>query len=155
MADGRFTFSAPIQESNVTEIENNYSEEYEIEEIEGRIIIKTELTYKEKTYPVILIGVDFPNKINQLMIEKKDKDIKESNLLEDSDSCILESKFAGELLGQDVKIDEELEIEIGTSTIDFTVKAIAHDTDFLYVVDPDSKMSRLAAGPLSTPHGQS
>ena len=142
VADGRFTFSAPIQESNVSAIGSDICEKCEIDEIEGRIIIKTELSYDDDTFPAMVIGIDYPNDINQLNIERNTDDIDpDSDFLADSSNCIVESKFAGDLLGQEVKLDEELEIDIGNETADFTVKAVGHDTDYLYVVDPDSGMT--------------
>lgn len=143
VADGRFTFtSVPIQESNITDIKNNYRESFELDTIEGRIQIKTELTYNDEKFPAIVIGIEYPNKINQLTIEKKADNIDDdSDFLEDTTNCIVESKFAGELLGQDVQVDDDFQIELGNEILDSTVKAIGSDTDFLYVVDPDSQMT--------------
>ncbi len=144
VADGRFLFTAPIEESTISAIQQDESflEKNNIDKIEGRVIIKTDLSYKGKMFPVILIGINYPNEINQLVIEQKANNIdEESSLLDNSTNCMLESKFAGGLLGQNVQLNEKLKINIGNDEFNFTVKAFAQDIDFLYVVDPDSQMT--------------
>ncbi|MHA1281056.1 MAG: ABC transporter permease [Promethearchaeota archaeon] len=144
VADGRFTFTGPILESNVSKIQqdDSFLKENKIDNIEGRILIKTELTYNDKIYPAIVIGINYPNKINKLAIKEKAENIDEdSDFLDNSTNCILETKFAGDLLGQDVKLNEKLSITLNDKKIDFTVKATAQDMDFLYVVDPTTGMA--------------
>jgi len=144
VADGRFTFSSSIQQANVSIIEQDkdFLKEQHLDEIEGRILIKTELTYNNEKFQAIVIGIDYPNRINQLVIEKQEKNINPDNdFLKDSQNCILESKFAGDFLGQNVQLDEKLKITLGETTKTFRVKAIGQDTDFLYVVDPVSGMT--------------
>ena len=66
IADGRFTLTAPIPDSNITQIRNDaeFMSSNNIADIEGRLIIYSEMQYAEETFPCIVIGVNFPNLIN-------------------------------------------------------------------------------------------
>jgi putative ABC transport system permease protein len=145
VADGRFTFSSPILENNLSVIDNNKSflSNAKIDKIEGRIILQTDLTYKGSKFPAVVIGVNCPNKVNKLFIEQQSSDISNSsNILNSSTNAIIETRFFGNLLGQDMQLDENISINFGSGiSKDFTVKGVAQDTDFLYVVDPVSGMT--------------
>ncbi|MHA1765563.1 MAG: ABC transporter permease [Promethearchaeota archaeon] len=145
VADGRYTFTSPIMENNITEIENDqtFLSESKIDQIEGRIFLPTELTYNGNIFPAIVIGINYPNEINKIYIEQKADEIhSNSDFFKDNMSCIIETRFAGDLLGQNVKMHDNLTINFGgSSNLDFSVKGIAEDSDFLYVVDPVSGMA--------------
>ncbi len=146
MADGRFTFVNPILESNVSDIQDDvtYKNDRNIQSIEGRIIYQTQLTYDSKRFPAIVLGVHFPNRLNQVYIEDAASDINpDSDFLVNESHCIIETRFAGKFLGQDVQLDEDIALKFGNEQRDFTVKAIGQDTDFLYVVDPATQMTLL------------
>jgi len=54
---------------------------------------------------------------------------------------MLETRFAGTFLGQNVPLDSNLTIAFGTNEVNFTVKGIAADADYSYMVDPVSGMT--------------
>jgi len=145
VADGRYTFTSPIMENNISEIKNDqaFLTDSKIDQIEGRIILPTELTYEGNIFPAIIIGIDYPNEVNQLVIEQNASEIhSNSDFFKDNMSCLVETRFAGDLLGQSVQIHDNLSINFGGSNvIDFSVKGVAQDSDFLYVVDPVSGMT--------------
>jgi len=145
VADGRYTFTSPIMENNISEIKNDqaFLTDSKIDQIEGRIILPTELTYEGNIFPAIIIGIDYPNEVNQLVIEKNASEIhSDSDFFKENTSCLIENRFAGDLLGQSVEINDNLSINFGGSNnLDFSVKGIAQDSDYLYVVDPVSGMT--------------
>ena len=144
VADGRFTLTAPISDSNITQIRNDaeFLRSNNIADIEGRLIIYSEMQYAEETFPCIVIGVNFPNLINKVYLEENSTFAAEnSNFLQNKSNCIIESQFAGNLLGQDVQIGEKISVLLGTDDHQITVEAIGQDTDFIYVVDPVSQMT--------------
>jgi ABC-type antimicrobial peptide transport system permease subunit len=146
VADGRFSFYQPIHENNATLLENNYNllSEAKINRLEGRVIFYSDITYNNEKFQAVIIGIDYPNKVNQLVIEEKSEDITDINtILDSSTNCLVETHFAGravKLIGQDVQLDEQLTINFAGLPIEFTVKGIAQDTDYLYVVDESSLM---------------
>ncbi len=144
VADGRFTLTAPIPHSNITQIRNDaeFLRSNNIADIEGRLIIYSEMQYAEETFPCIVIGVNFPNLINKVYLEENSTFAAEnSNFLQNKSNCIIESQFAGDLLGQDVQIGENISVLLGADDHQITVEAIGQDTDFIYVVDPVSQMT--------------
>ncbi|HUU77534.1 MAG TPA: FtsX-like permease family protein [candidate division Zixibacteria bacterium] len=146
VADGRFTFMQPIDEENVSIIQNNPSlkSDFGIEEIMGRILFHTEILYNEEKFQAVIIGLEYPNDINQLVIERKSSDISEIiNILDTNDSCLIETRFAGKLLGQDINPDEKIAIDFAGISANFTINGIAQDTDYLYVVDENTMMPLL------------
>ena len=44
-------------------------------------------------------------------------------------------------LGQDISLNENVTVNFDTGSVDLTVKAVAADIDFMYMVDPESQMS--------------
>ncbi len=147
-ADGRFTFTQPVVQTNVTVIKNNstFMDENNIDRIEGRIIFNTELKFEEEKFSAIVIGIDYPNEVNQLTIEQRSESISsDSELLAGNDSCLIETHFAGSIpfLGQDIEIDDLVEVNIGGSWFSFNATGIAQDTDFVYCVDPTTNMPLL------------
>lgn len=146
VADGRYTFMNPILENNVSIIEEDedFISENNIDRIEGRIIYQSEINYTNEIFPAVIIGIDFPNQINQVYLEQVSEDVNaETNFLEDKNNCIIETRFAGNLLGQDMSLNENISVDLYNQNIDFTVKAIGQDTDYLYVVDPATQMTLL------------
>ncbi|MHA1745812.1 MAG: ABC transporter permease, partial [Promethearchaeota archaeon] len=142
VADGRFTFAAPIMENNVTSLNTDPSflDTNEIALLEGRLIFQSELDYNGETFPAIIIGTNFPNQVNQIQVETSENATLGDNFL-NSTNCIIEKRFAGSLLGQDIGLDENVSITLGTNTQEFTIKGYGSDVDFLYVVDPKSQMT--------------
>ncbi len=146
VADGTFTFSEPIESNNVTEIRNNlvFMEENNITKIEGRIQYLTEIVYKGEKFQAVVYGINYPTDVNQLVIEKKAEDITNTSLiLQSNSSCLLETHFAGGFLGQSVEIEDQLEVKFPDSDINFTVKGVAQDSYYSYMVDENSKMPLL------------
>ena len=149
VADGRFTFSQPINQDNLTTIKNNNQllSDANIDRIDGRILFQSSLQYNKEKFQVIVIGVDYPNKVNELVIEAQAEDVTNtSQLLTANDSCIIETHFAGHnipFIGQGVQLDETLSIDFIGQSVNFTVKAIGQDTDYIYVVDETTLMPLL------------
>lgn len=144
VADGRFSFRTPISEANVTAFQNDtqFMHDNHIADIEGRLYIYSELEYSGEIFPCVIIGVEFPNDINQVYLKELDPSIASpTDLLNGTRNCIIESRFAGSLLGQDVSLNENVSITLGSDNLDFTIKAVGEDTDFIYVVDPVSQMT--------------
>jgi putative ABC transport system permease protein len=143
-ADGRFTFTSPFVDSNISELrdDTDFMESNNIAAIEGRIIMQTELKYNGDPFPAIVIGIDYPNSINKLNIQSVSSNIiNEDNLLQNPDNCILEARFMGSLLGQDIPLDSNVSLDFGLIQRNLTIRASAGDPDFLYVVDPASQMT--------------
>ncbi|MHA1200335.1 MAG: ABC transporter permease [Candidatus Heimdallarchaeaceae archaeon] len=146
VADGTFSFSEPIETNNVTEIRNNtvFMEENNITKIEGRIHFLTEIVFKGEKFQAVVLGIDYPTEINQLVIERKAEDITNTSLiLQSNTSCLLDTHFAGGLLGQGVEIEDQLEVKFPDSDINFTVKGVAQDSYYSYMVDENSKIPLL------------
>ncbi|WP_457558634.1 ABC transporter permease [Candidatus Harpocratesius sp.] len=144
VADGRFTFTAPVLDTNITQIQNDsvFLTKNNIADIEGRLIIYTEMTYNGEIFPCLVIGVDFPNVINKVYLESIGENITDSaSVLNETTNCIIESRFAGTMLGQDVQLGENVSVLLGTVHNNYTVQAIGQDTDQVYVVDPVSQMT--------------
>ncbi|MCF2138761.1 MAG: ABC transporter permease [Candidatus Lokiarchaeota archaeon] len=144
VADGRFTFTAPVLDTNITQIQNDsvFLTKNNIADIEGRLIIYTEMTYNDEIFPCLVIGVDFPNIINKVYLESIGENITDSaSVLNETTNCIIESRFAGIMLGQDVQLGENVSVLLGVVHNNFTVQAIGQDTDQVYVVDPVSQMT--------------
>ncbi|MHA1397459.1 MAG: ABC transporter permease [Candidatus Heimdallarchaeaceae archaeon] len=141
VADGIFTFSNPIQYSNLTNLRQNTQllETYEIDRLDGRICYLTEITYKGERFQAIVIGVNYPNDVNQLVIEEKSADIQDvTKILDSNDSCLVEIHFAGramKVLGHNVTLDDEITVKFPKESINVTVKGIAQDSYFSYLVD--------------------
>ncbi|MHA1400678.1 MAG: ABC transporter permease [Candidatus Heimdallarchaeaceae archaeon] len=151
VADGTFTFSEPIDEGNITAIQNNQTllSEAKIDLIEGRILYLTEITYKGEKFKAVVIGIKYPNSLNQLVIEEKADDITDENKILDSDtSCLIETRFAGhnlDIIGQDVQLNDILTLNFQGTDVNFTVKGIAQDSYYTYLVDEVSKMPLLGS----------
>ncbi len=149
VADGRFTFLQPVNQDNLTVIKNNdvLLSKANIDRIDGRILFQTSLLYKGEKFQAMVIGVDYPNEVNELIIEAQAEDITNtSQLLAANNSCIIETHFAGQnihLIGQDVALNDTLSIDFIGQSVNFSVKAIAQDTDYLYVVDETTQMPML------------
>lgn len=144
VADGRFTFSGFIPDTNISLIKNDgsFMTDNHIEDIEGRLSLYTDINYDGAKYPAIIIGVEYPNVVNEVYVEKLADDVTDDHtLLNSTRNCIIESRFAGSLLGQDVSLGENISLTINSISDNFTVKAVGQDTDFIYVVDPVSKMT--------------
>ena len=147
-ADGRFTFTQPVAQTNVTIIKNNttFLNDNNIDRIEGRIIFNTELKFEEEKFSAIVIGIDYPNEVNQLTIEQRSASItSDSDLLVGNNSCLIETHFAGSIpiLGQDIEVDDLVEVNLGGSWFSFNATGIAQDTDYIYCVDPTTNMPLL------------
>ncbi|MCE7743067.1 MAG: FtsX-like permease family protein, partial [Candidatus Heimdallarchaeota archaeon] len=146
VADGTFSFSEPIEANNVTEIRENiaFMEENNITKIEGRIQFLTEIVFKGEKFQAVVLGIDYPTEINQLVIERQAEDITNTSLiLQSNSSCLLETHFAGGFFGQDVEVGTQLEVKFPDSDVNFTVKGIAQDSYYSYMVDENSKMPLL------------
>lgn len=146
VADGRFTFSSPIPEQNAIDISKNATllAQSNISDIEGRGFFYTELTYKNSKFPAIVIGVDYPNRLNQLQIEKTLEGKNKTDVLDSGDSCLIETRFAGSFLGQSVNLGDNVSVNFGLGGIkNLTTTGVAQDSDYLYVVDPASGMTLL------------
>ncbi|MHA1618862.1 MAG: ABC transporter permease, partial [Promethearchaeota archaeon] len=144
VADGRFTFANPIMEDNVSAILNDSAlmQAGNLDRVDGRFIFSSDLIYEGEKFPVIVIGVNFPNEVNQLVVEQRSSDIISNDLvLDNSSNCLLETRFAGSLIGQNVPLDSNLSISFGSTSQNFTVKGIASDVDYSYMVDPISNMA--------------
>ena len=144
VADGRFTFNQPIHQNNLSLIESNNTilEDMRIDQIDGRILFYTDITYNNEKFQAIIIGVNYPNKVNQLVIEEKAGDITDSDLiLKSNSSCLIETHFAGQeipLFGQDVQMNDSITVNFAGTPINFKVKGIAQDTDYMYVVEENT-----------------
>ncbi len=151
VSDGTFTFSRPIDETNITSIRSNttFFDDANLALVEGRIFYITELVYKGQTFKAIVIGIHYPNSLNKLVIEDKASDIdNDTKILDDNTSCIIETRFAGhkvKWLGHDVQLNDKLSIDFKGQNTNFTVKAIAQDSYYTYLVDPVSKMPLLGS----------
>ncbi|MCK5305494.1 MAG: hypothetical protein KAJ72_09590, partial [Candidatus Heimdallarchaeota archaeon] len=141
VADGTFSFSEPLVDTNVSTIKANSSflDEYSIDRIGSRIYFMTDIQFKGETFPAAVIGVNFPNQLNQLVIEEKSSEITdESTILDSNTSCLVEIHFAGramEFLGHNVSLNDELSITFPEETTNFTIKGIAQDSYYSYIVD--------------------
>jgi len=147
-ADGRFTFTQPVVHNNVTTMKGNSSfmSENHIDRIEGRIIFFSELRFKGEKFTSVIIGIDYPNEVNQLVIEQRSESISDnSELLVGNNSCLLETRFTGSVpfLGQDIGLDDEVELNLGGNWFSFNTTGIAQDTDYLYCVDTTTNMPLL------------
>ncbi|MBD3351675.1 MAG: FtsX-like permease family protein [Candidatus Lokiarchaeota archaeon] len=144
VADGRFTFSSFIAENNISLIseDETFLNDNNIDDVEGRLQFYTDIFYKEQRFPAIIIGIEYPNVVNQVYIESLSEDSSDDHtLLNSTHNCIIESRFAGSLLGQDVSLDENISVAFNSISDNFTIKAVGQDTDFIYVVDPVSQMT--------------
>ncbi len=146
VADGTFSFSEPIESDNVTDIRNNSSfmEKNNITDVEGRIIYLTEAVFKGDNFQAVVFGIDYPNSVNQLVIESKSEDIiNTSQIFQSNSSCLLDTHFAGGLFGQDVELGDQLEVNFPENKMNITIKGIAQDSYFTYMVDETTKMPLL------------
>ncbi len=141
VADGTFSFLEPVVDTNVSTIKTNSSflDEFSLDRVESRIYFMTEIQFKGEIFPAVVIGVNFPNQLNQLVIEEKSSEITdESTILDSNTSCLVETHFAGramEFLGQNVSLNDELSITFPEETTNFTIKGIAQDSYYSYIVD--------------------
>ena len=141
VADGIFSFSEPLGNTNVSTIVTNSSflDEFSIDRVESRIYFFTEILFKGEMFPAAVIGVNFPNQLNQLVIEEKSSEIgDESTILDSNTSCLVETHFAGraaKFLGQNVSLNDEISITFPEETTNFTIKGIAQDSYYSYIVD--------------------
>ncbi len=143
VADGTFTFSEPIDSDNVTLIRDDigFMNQNNISNIEGRIKYLTEIEFQGEKFPAVILGIDFPNQVNQLVIEEKASDIVDvKDILQSNTSCLVDTHFAGGFLGQDVALDDQIETRFPDIEVNFTVKGIAQDSYYSYMVDEISKM---------------
>ncbi|MCG3221779.1 MAG: FtsX-like permease family protein, partial [Candidatus Heimdallarchaeota archaeon] len=146
VADGIFTFSEPMESNNITAIRNNidFMNQNKIVKIEGRIHYLTEINFQGEKFQAVIFGVDFPNELNQLVIEKRATDIEDEKLiLQSNSSCLIETHFAGGLFGQGVEPGDQIEVRFPDNEINFTVKGIAQDSYYSYMVDEVSNMPLL------------
>jgi putative ABC transport system permease protein len=149
VADGTFSFSEPIVMNNISSIQSNTSfmTSNQINSIEGRIHYLTDIIYKEEIFQAVIYGINYPNEVNQLVIEKRSSDIPSNNVLfESNSSCIIETHFAGNVmkfLGHDVNLNDEISINFPGGRRNFTIKGIAQDSYYSYMVDEVSKMPLL------------
>ncbi|UYP45834.1 hypothetical protein NEF87_002119 [Candidatus Lokiarchaeum ossiferum] len=144
VADGRFSLTAPVLEESVEKIQNDseFLTNHKIADVEGRLITYTEIEYNGEIFPSILIGVEFPNQINQVSLQSVSSlGDTNPNFLANSSNCIIDAAFAGNLLGQDTQIGENVSLQLGAMEKNLTIQAIGQDLDFCYVVDPISQMS--------------
>ena len=141
VADGTFSFSEPLGNANVSTIKTNSSffDEFSLDRVESRIYFMTEIQFKGEKFPAAVIGINFPNQLNQLVIEEKSSEIgDESTILDSNTSCLVEIHFAGraiKFLGQNVSLNDEISITFPEETASFTIKGIAQDSYYSYVVD--------------------
>ncbi|MBY9000666.1 MAG: ABC transporter permease [Candidatus Heimdallarchaeota archaeon] len=141
VADGTFSFSEPIGNNNISSIKTNSSflDDFSIDRIESRIYFMTEILFKGDKFPAAVIGVNFPNQLNQLVIEEKSSEIiDETTILDSNTSCLVETHFAGraiKFLGQNVSLNDEISISFPGETTNFTIKGIAQDSYYSYIVD--------------------
>ncbi|MHA1819758.1 MAG: ABC transporter permease [Promethearchaeota archaeon] len=145
VADGRFTFTSPVSQILIDQMQNNktFLENNHINNLESRIFFKTDITYKGNQFPAIIIGVDYPNKVNKLVFHEISPGINIStNFLNGTHNCIMELRFAG-VIGQKMSLGDNVSINFNSKKVEVTMKAVAQDTDFLYVVDPASHMTLL------------
>ena len=104
VADGTFSFSEPIGEDNVTMIEEDivFMNQNHISSIDGRIQLLSEVEFQGERFQAMVLGIDFPNEVNQLIIEQKDSDIVDENLiLQSNSSCLIETHFV-DVLRKDI-----------------------------------------------------
>ncbi len=145
VADGRMQFIQPILQSNITSIrnDNTFLDNSNIDRIEGRLVIRSEIIYKEEKFPAVIIGINYPNSVNELHVTGISNQIDSiENIFNDNSSCMIEARFAGGLLGQDIQLGEKISIPFDNSaTLNFSMNAIVQDSDILYVIDPNSGMS--------------
>ncbi len=146
VADGIFSFSEPLENTNVSTIKTNSSflDEFSIDRIESRIFFMTEIQFKGEKFPAAVIGINFPNQLNQLVIEEKSSEIgDESTILDSNTSCLVETHFAGraiKFLGQNVSLNDEISITFPEETTNFTIKGIAQDSYYSYIVDEETSL---------------
>ncbi|MGC9780339.1 MAG: ABC transporter permease [Candidatus Heimdallarchaeota archaeon] len=146
VADGRFTFYQPIHQNNLSLIKTNSTllAETKIDRIDGRVIFYTDITHNNEKFQAIIIGINYPNEVNQLVIEESASDIADTDqILDNNTYCLIETHFSGRtipFLGQDIQMNDTISVNFVGLPIDFKVKGIAQDTDFLYVVDENSLM---------------
>ena len=146
VADGTFTFSEPLGNANVTDIKANSSflEEFRIDSLESRIHYTTEVQFNGEKFQAVVLGINYPNQLNQLVIEEKSSDIiDDSTILDSNTSCLVETHFAGKatkLFAQDVNLDDEISVIFPNETMNFTVKGIAQDSYYSYIVDEVTNM---------------
>ncbi len=143
VADGTFSFSEPIDSSNITTIRGNstFLNHNNISSIDGRIHLLSEVEFNGEKFQAMVLGIDFPNEVNQLIIEQKDPEILDENLiLESNSSCLIETHFVGGILGQDVSLGDQIEVKFPGSKVNFTIKGVAQDSYFSYMVDEASNM---------------
>ena len=120
VADGRFTFASPMNESDLKTLKEDteFLSQNKIDRLEGRLIMRTDLIYNDKPFPVILIGIKYPNQVNQVYIEEAADDIDQnSDFMANTTNIIIESRFAGSLLGQDMSLNEEISISFQSEDI--------------------------------------
>ncbi len=144
VADGRFTLTAPILGELIEQIENDteFLTANDIADVEGRLITYSEMVYDGEIFPCILIGVEFPNQVNQVNLKSVSSlGTANPNFLENSSNCIIDAAFAGNLLGQEIQIGENVSFQQGSLKKNLTIQAVGEDLDFCYVVDPTSQMS--------------
>jgi len=146
VADGTFSFSEPLGNTNVSTIKTNSSflDEFSIDRVESRIYFMTDIQFKGEKFPAAVIGVNFPNQLNQLVIEEKSSEIgDESTILDSNTSCLVEIHFAGraiKFLGQNVSLNDEISITFPEETTNFTIKGIAQDSYYSYIVDEETNL---------------
>ncbi len=146
VADGTFSFSEPLENTNVSTIKTNsgFLDEFSIDRIESRIYFMTEIKFKGEKFPAAVIGVNFPNQLNQLVIEEKSSEIGDESTILDSDtSCLVETHFAGraiKFLGQNVSLNDEISITFPKEITNFTIKGIAQDSYYSYIVDEETNL---------------
>ncbi len=146
VADGIFSFSEPVGNNNISTLTTNSSflDEISVDRIESRIYFMTEIEFKGEKFPAAVIGVNFPNQLNQLVIEEKSSEISdESTILDSNTSCLVETHFAGRtfgLLGQNVSLNDEISITFPEVTTNFTIKGIAQDSYYSYIVDEEMNL---------------
>lgn len=151
VADGRFSFTAPVLQANVSAIKQDsyFLDQNHIADIEGRLMIYSEITYRGEKFPSIIIGVEYPNTINRVYIESIQEGFNNNaELLNGTSNCIIESRFAGSLLGQSVSLGDNVSVQLGAAQRNFTVQAVGQDTDQVYVVDPVSGMTLMGQMPI-------
>ena len=144
VADGRFTFSSPIAETNVTDIlaDSTFLQNNNIQDLEGRIMFLSEVSYQEEKFPAIIIGIDYPNTLNELALDQIGSGVdRNSNFLAENHSIIVESRFGSDLIGQSIPLESNLSIAFQGVSDNFTIKAYAYDADNVYVVDPTSQIT--------------
>lgn len=142
VADGRFIYTEPINQNNVSVIvsDSDFLSQAKIASIEGRVSFLTHIYLDNKSFPAIVYGINYPNKINKIVIERHSADVSVDNIFANPNNCLIETRFAGKLIGQDIKLDTRIGVDFLGSHINFTIKGVAQDTDHLYMVDPITGM---------------